>query len=38
MAENPSRPSYSMPAGLAPGAVVAGYQIENQMVPRLNRS
>ncbi len=31
MAEDPSRPSYSMPAGLAPGAVVAGYQIENQI-------
>jgi serine/threonine protein kinase len=31
MAEDPSRPSYSMPAGLAPGAVVAGYQVENQI-------
>jgi serine/threonine protein kinase len=31
MAEDPSRPSYAMPAGLAPGALVAGYQIENQI-------
>jgi serine/threonine protein kinase len=31
MAEDPSRSPVGMPAGLAPGAVVAGYRIEDQV-------
>ncbi len=31
MADDSSRPSYGMPAGLAPGTMVAGYRIEGQI-------